>query len=181
MAELERSQPREPFRPSDSAEEAQWLPSPQAVERARNDGRLPPTGVVSIVDLNNRFAPNVELRLDIKTESGSPLNIHLLFSPEDPRHELEIQRLLNELTFQLDGDRKYRCSLSELEVLGRKLDPSCTDYRKNAPSHRTVPRCDLYSVVYGPGPRGHRGNCVRPLNLSRSLTGRTSIVVSASR
>jgi hypothetical protein len=88
------------------------------VRKWRAAGRLP--------DVQFIF-PNVELRLDIKTESGSPLNIHLLFSPEDPRHELEIQRLLNELTFQLDGDRKYRCSLSELEVLGRKLDPSCTD------------------------------------------------------
>jgi hypothetical protein len=30
--------------------------------------------------------PNVEMRLDIKTEKKRPINIHLLFSPEDDNH-----------------------------------------------------------------------------------------------
>jgi hypothetical protein len=34
--------------------------------------------------------PNVEMRLDIKTEKKIPINIHLLFSPEDENHADEI-------------------------------------------------------------------------------------------
>lgn len=88
------------------------------VRRRREAGRLR--------DVRLLF-PNVEMRLDIKTDSGNPFNIHLLFSPEDPDHELHIKRLLNELTFELEGDRKYRCSLSDLAALGRKLGASNVD------------------------------------------------------
>jgi hypothetical protein len=42
---------------------------------------------------------------------------------------------------------------------------------QNPPSIPTVPRCDLNSAVYRRGPREHRGNCVRPLHVRRSLTG----------
>jgi hypothetical protein len=31
--------------------------------------------------------PNVELRLDMKTAKSHGINLHLLFSPEEPDHE----------------------------------------------------------------------------------------------
>ena len=43
--------------------------------------------------------PNVELRLDISTGANNGVNVHLLFSPEDPRHQEEIERILGQLTF----------------------------------------------------------------------------------
>jgi len=69
--------------------------------------------------------PNVELRLDMKTEKLRPINIHLIFSPEDPNHEYEIERILGKLTFTYDRD--YACSRSDLIALGRACDPKQTD------------------------------------------------------
>ncbi len=62
--------------------------------------------------------PNVEVRLDIKTAKQRPINIHLLFSPEDTDHEKQIERVLSQLTFSF-GDRTYRCTFSDLADLGR--------------------------------------------------------------
>jgi ABC-type molybdenum transport system ATPase subunit/photorepair protein PhrA len=62
--------------------------------------------------------PNVEMRLDIKTEKKLPINIHLLFSPEDKNHEAEIERVLAQLKFEY-RDRSYACTLAELAALGR--------------------------------------------------------------
>ena len=67
--------------------------------------------------------PNVELRLDMKTAKLKPINIHLLFSPDDPDHGYQIDRILGKLKFTLD-DRDYACSRSELIALGRACDPS---------------------------------------------------------
>jgi ABC-type lipoprotein export system ATPase subunit len=64
--------------------------------------------------------PNVEIRLDIKTEKKKPINLHLLFSPVDPGHEAEIERILGQLTFEY-LDRSYPCTLPELTALGRKF------------------------------------------------------------
>jgi energy-coupling factor transporter ATP-binding protein EcfA2 len=64
--------------------------------------------------------PNVELRLDIKTEKKKPINLHLLFSPADPNHEAEIERILSQLSFEY-SDRSYACSVPELTALGRKF------------------------------------------------------------
>ena len=61
--------------------------------------------------------PNVEMRLDIKTTKSKGVNLHLLFSPEDPNHEQEIERLLSLLEFEFD-ERPYRCSISDLTNLG---------------------------------------------------------------
>ena len=47
--------------------------------------------------------PNVELRLDIKTAKKLPINVHLLFSPDDGQHEIEIARILGRLDFEYDG------------------------------------------------------------------------------
>ena len=63
--------------------------------------------------------PNVEMRLDIKTEKKSPINIHLLFSPEDEDHEAEIERVLGQLKFEY-RERSYACTLPELAALGKE-------------------------------------------------------------
>jgi hypothetical protein len=68
--------------------------------------------------------PNVELRLDIRTERGKALNVHLLFSPHDPNHEAEIERILAQLTFEFDSTF-YSCSPASLVALGRAYKPTC--------------------------------------------------------
>lgn len=70
--------------------------------------------------------PNVELRLDIKTDRRKPINLHLLFSPDDPDHETQIERLLSRLRFK-GSERDYACTRSELIALGREHDPNQTD------------------------------------------------------
>ena len=55
----------------------------------KRQGRLPNVGLI--------FA-NVELRLNIETNRGAALNLHLLFPPEDPDHIGRIKRFLLELS-----------------------------------------------------------------------------------
>src|SRR5258707_7473960 len=38
--------------------------------------------------------PNVEMRLDIKTAKSHAINLHLLFSPDDPKPKNLIERIL---------------------------------------------------------------------------------------
>lgn len=79
--------------------------------------------------------PNVEMRLEVKTASEHGINIHLLFSPDDPHHENEIERILGKLRFWYK-DRHYACNRTELIHLGRAFDPKQTDengaHRKGA-------------------------------------------------
>lgn len=70
--------------------------------------------------------PNVEFRLDIKTAKSHPINIHLLFSPDDPNHEYEIETILSKLKFEFQ-ERNYACSRSELIALGRAFNKNQTD------------------------------------------------------
>lgn len=70
--------------------------------------------------------PNVELRLDIKTGKQKSINLHLLFSPDDPNHEEEIERILAKLTFQVEAT-EYRCDRADLARLGRTSDPRQAD------------------------------------------------------
>ena len=70
--------------------------------------------------------PNVEFRLDTKTAKARAINIHLLFSPDDPNHEYEIECILRKLKFEFQ-DRSYACSRSELIALGRAFDKNQTD------------------------------------------------------
>ena len=70
--------------------------------------------------------PNVEIRLDIKTDKARAINMHLLFSPDDPNHEKEIERLLGQLQFEFN-ERTYFCTASQLADLGRAFNPSITD------------------------------------------------------
>jgi hypothetical protein len=69
--------------------------------------------------------PNIEFRLDIKTSKSRAINIHLLFSPDDPNHEYEIESILRKLTFEFQ-DRSYACNRSELIALGRAFDKNQT-------------------------------------------------------
>jgi hypothetical protein len=70
--------------------------------------------------------PNVEMRLGIGTSKGLGINIHLLFSPEDPDHVERIRRFLSELHFQFQGER-YQCERAHLIRLGRTYDRSIKD------------------------------------------------------
>lgn len=70
--------------------------------------------------------PNVELRLDVATAKGGFVNLHLLVSPEDPRHVEELQRLLSRLQFNVMQDR-FDCTRADLIRLGRKADHRITD------------------------------------------------------
>ncbi|AQZ32753.1 hypothetical protein BHQ29_05325 [Pseudomonas sp. LPH1] len=83
----------------------------------RAKGRLAGVGLIF---------PNVEMRLDIKTERSKGINLHLLFSPEDSDHLAHIDRLLSKLTFEFN-DRKYACTPAELAQLGRAFHGSPID------------------------------------------------------
>ena len=63
--------------------------------------------------------PNIELRLNTGTVKGNFVNIHLLVSPEDPKHVDELNRFLGRLVFSAYDD-KFACTLSELVRLGRR-------------------------------------------------------------
>ena len=79
-------------------------------------GRLPDVGLIF---------PNVELRLPTATATN-PVNIHLLFSPEDSNHIEEARRFLQTLTFQTGGET-YACSDADLIRLGKKHDTTIVD------------------------------------------------------
>ena len=73
--------------------------------------------------------PNVELRLGIGTGRGSPINIHLLVSPDDPDHVARLQSFLSGLEFEALGER-YRCTSAEIIQLGRAHDATATNDRQ---------------------------------------------------
>ena len=62
--------------------------------------------------------PNVELRYAVGTAKGAPINFHLMVSPDDIEHVVQLKRFLRKLTFQA-GDDEYRCSCAEIIRLGR--------------------------------------------------------------
>src|SRR3984893_12531367 len=72
--------------------------------------------------------PNVELRLDVATAKGGFVNLHLLVSPEDPKHIEELRRLLSRLRFDVMQDF-FDCTRADLIRLGKKADPKITDER----------------------------------------------------
>lgn len=80
-------------------------------------------GRLAEVDL---IFPNVELRFAIGTGKGSPINFHLLVSPDDPDHVDQTRRFLRALTFSAHGE-SYRCDRSDLIRLGRAHDSTATD------------------------------------------------------
>jgi ABC-type lipoprotein export system ATPase subunit len=86
--------------------------------------------------------PNVELRLEIKTAKSHGINLHLLFSPDDPNHESTIERILGRLHFRFQ-DQDYACNRQELIALGRAFDPKQTD---EGGAHRTG--ANLFKVSF---------------------------------
>jgi hypothetical protein len=91
----------------------------QVLEKQRN-GRLTDVGLIF---------PNIEMRFGIETAKGSAINVHLLFSPEDPNHVVLIKRFLSELHFPFEGET-YRCDRDDLIRLGKAYDKSIRDDRK---------------------------------------------------
>jgi energy-coupling factor transporter ATP-binding protein EcfA2 len=62
--------------------------------------------------------PNIELRLNIKTDRGQAVNVHLLVSPDDPAHLELITGKLQSLVFRYEKE-DFRCSIDDLRRLGR--------------------------------------------------------------
>lgn len=73
--------------------------------------------------------PNVELRLGVGTDRGSPVNIHLLVSPDDHDHLARLHSFLSNLEFEALGER-YRCTPADIMRLGRAHDPGAGDDRR---------------------------------------------------
>src|SRR5712691_12356278 len=87
------------------------------VRKRKLGGRLSTIGLIF---------PNVEIRLDIQTEKKRPINLHLLFCSDDPKHETEIERVLSFLTFPFQG-RTYQCTSRDLIELGKAFNPTQRD------------------------------------------------------
>lgn len=90
----------------------------QEVVRYKASGRLPNVQLIF---------PNIELRLDVAAKTGF-VNLHLLISPEDPKHVEELHRILQRLQFQAHGDT-FNCTRQDLISLGKKADSDITDER----------------------------------------------------
>jgi hypothetical protein len=71
--------------------------------------------------------PNVEFRLDVAARSGF-VNIHLLVSPEDADHLVQLRRILTRFQFHAHGDR-FDCTRDDLIALGKRAAPNVTDDR----------------------------------------------------
>jgi hypothetical protein len=90
----------------------------QAILEYKAAGRLPNVQLIF---------PNVELRLDVAAKTGF-VNLHLLVSPEDPKHVEELHRILQRLQFQAHGDT-FNCTRQDMVSLGKKADTGITDDR----------------------------------------------------
>ena len=80
-------------------------------------------GHIPSIDL---LIPNIEFRIAPPNDKARAVNIHLLISPEDPNHEVEISNALGRLTWEY-GDRKYSCLPDQLMALGRAFDNAVID------------------------------------------------------
>jgi hypothetical protein len=74
----------------------------------------------------NLIFPNIEMRLGVGTIRGKWVNVHLLVSPDDPSHVVEIKRFLQRLTFSAHGDT-YACTKEDLIRLGQRSKPELKD------------------------------------------------------
>ena len=70
--------------------------------------------------------PNIEFRIQPETPDGRAINIHILVSPEDPKHVEKIEQALAKLTFKYKGN-PYSCKRDELISLGKAHDPAQKD------------------------------------------------------
>lgn len=82
----------------------------------KNAGRMPNVELIF---------PNVELRLGVGTDRGSPVNFHLLVCPDDPDHVARLHSFLSNLEFERMGER-YRCTPADICRLGRVHEPAAT-------------------------------------------------------
>jgi hypothetical protein len=89
----------------------------ERVCEAKRQGRLPDCDLIF---------PNIEMRLGIGTVKGRWVNLHLLVSPEDPNHLVELKRFLARLTFSAHSD-SFCCNKDDLMRLGQRFDPNITD------------------------------------------------------
>ncbi len=89
----------------------------RVVEEKTRNGRLPACDLLF---------PNIEMRLALGTHRGNWVNIHLLVSPDDPKHIEEVSRLLGRLRFRAYDD-EFGCTRSELIRLGQRVDPTERD------------------------------------------------------
>ena len=89
----------------------------ERVVEAKRSGRL------ACCDL---IFPNIEMRLGVGTVKGKWVNIHLLVSPDDPNHLVELKRFLARLTFKAHEDA-YCCNKDDLIRLGQRFDPRLRD------------------------------------------------------
>src|ERR1700688_5294409 len=90
----------------------------EEVLRQHIAGRLPDVQLIF---------PSIELRLDVAARSGF-VNLHLLVSPEDRNHLVEVGRILTRLQFNAHGDR-FDCTREELIRLGKRANPTIRDDR----------------------------------------------------
>lgn len=93
------------------------LNSYRAVRKLWAAGKLPEVGFVF---------PNIEVRLDVKTAKAKGINLHFIFSPDDPKHETQIERILGQLTFEFLSET-HQCNRAGLINLGRATDAKLID------------------------------------------------------
>ncbi|WP_457095227.1 TrlF family AAA-like ATPase [Mycobacteroides abscessus] len=89
----------------------------EEVLAAKGAGRLSNVGLLFC---------NIEIRLGIETKAGKPVNMHLLVSPDDPKHVEQINRFLSKLIFTFAKDT-YSCTPDDLRRLGYAHDSSIQD------------------------------------------------------
>ena len=66
------------------------------------------------------------MRLDHGTVKGRWVNVHLLVSPDDPKHIDEAERFLNQMRFDAYDD-SFVCTCADLIRLGRRVNAKLTD------------------------------------------------------
>jgi len=69
--------------------------------------------------------PNVEVRFEVGTAAGKPINGHLLICPEDPDHLAQARGFLAKLSFEVKKET-YHCTRENLIALGKAHDPNAT-------------------------------------------------------
>ena len=85
---------------------------------SRDSGRLRNVGLIF---------PNIELRYGVGTDKGSPVNFHLLISPEDKDHVKEAKRFLQRLTYKHSNGDTYSCTRDDLIGLGKAHEGKALD------------------------------------------------------
>lgn len=72
------------------------------------------------------LVPNIEVRTHPETSDGKGINIHILVSPIDSNHVLEIDSALAKLNYSYKG-KQYSCTRADLIRLGRAHETTIVD------------------------------------------------------